>query len=88
MLRHGLHGRIIMTYFTCGDIGNAYLNAPCKEKVHVTIKDDLIFGPEHRNKTAVIVRALNGLKYAGNSLRQYLSSRLQEELNYFPCQAD
>ena len=50
-----------------GDIGNAYLNAPCKEKVHVTIVDDLLFGPEHRNKTAVIVRALYGLKSADNS---------------------
>ena len=70
------------------DIGNAYLNAPCKEKVHVTIVDDLLFGPEHRNKTAVIARALYGLKSAGNSWRQHLSSRLREELNYFPCQAD
>ena len=71
-----------------GDIGNAYLNAPCKEKVHVTILYDLLFGPEHKNKTAVIVRALYGLKSAGNSWRQHLSQRLREELHYFPCQAD
>ena len=71
-----------------GDIGNAYLNAPSKEKVHVTIVDDMLFGPEHKGKTAVIVRALYGLKSAGNSWRQHLSTRLREELQYFPCQAD
>ena len=45
-----------------GDIGNTYLNSPCKEKVHVNIVNDMLFDPEHRHKTAVIVRSLYGLK--------------------------
>ena len=52
-----------------GDIGNSYLNAPCKEQTHVTISDDLLFGPENNGKIAVIVRALYGLRSAGNSWR-------------------
>ena len=56
------------------DIGNAYLNASCKERVHVTISDDLLFGPENKGKIAVIVRALYGLKpretHGGNTLLQ------------------
>ena len=71
-----------------GDIGNAYLNAPCKELVHVTISDDLLFGPENKGKVAVIVRALYGLKSAGNSWRQHFATRLREELGYSPCLAD
>ena len=36
------------------DIENAYLNAPCREKVHVTVGAEL-FGEEHEGKTALIV---------------------------------
>ena len=43
------------------DIGNAYLNALSKERVHVTCGAEL-FGPEGEGKTAVIDRALYGLK--------------------------
>lgn len=32
------------------DIGDVYLNTSYKKKVHVTIEDDLLFGPEHRKK--------------------------------------
>jgi len=70
-----------------GDVGNAYLNAPAKERVHVTIKDN-IFGPENKGKTAVIVRALYGLKSAGNSWRQHFATKIREELGYQPCEAD
>ena len=65
-----------------GDIGNAYLNAPCKERVHVTVSDDLLFGSENNGKIAVIVRALYGLKSAGNSWRHHFATRLREELGY------
>ena len=71
-----------------GDIGNAYLNAPCKERVHVTITDDILFGAENKGKTAVIVRALYGLKSAGNSWRQHFATKIREELGYVPCVAD
>lgn len=45
------------------DIGNAYLNAPNREKVHVRVGPEL-FGPENAGKYAVIGRALYGLKTA------------------------
>mmetsp|Transcript_22895 Transcript_22895/g.32277 ORF Transcript_22895/g.32277 Transcript_22895/m.32277 type:complete len:129 (+) Transcript_22895:714-1100(+) len=46
------------------DIGNAYLNANCKERVHTTLYHVLL-GPEHKDKVALIVRALYGLKSSG-----------------------
>ena len=48
------------------DIGNAYLNAPNKERVHVKYGSEL-FGPESKGKIALVVRALYGLRSAGNS---------------------
>ena len=36
------------------DIGNAYLNAQCKERVHVKVGPEL-FGKENKGKTTVIV---------------------------------
>ena len=45
-----------------GYIGNTYLNELSKEKIHVTIVDDMLFGPKHKCKMAVIVRAFYGLK--------------------------
>jgi hypothetical protein len=42
------------------DIGNAYLNAPTKEKVHITTGPE--FSPNHIGQTVIIVRALYGLK--------------------------
>jgi hypothetical protein len=69
------------------DIGNAYLNAPCKEKVHTKI-DKVLFGPESEGKTAVIVRALYGLKTSGNSWRLTLSLAITEELGFTQCKAD
>ena len=58
------------------DIGNAYLNASCREKVHVRIGAEL-FGVEHKGKYAVIVRALYGLKSAGASWRAHLSEEIR-----------
>jgi len=62
-----------------GDIGNAYLSAPCEEKVHV-ITDKHLFGPENNNKTAIIVRALYGLKSTRHSWRHHLAERIITEL--------
>ena len=69
------------------DIGNAYLNAPCKEKVHVTCGPEL-FGKENAGKTAVVVRALYGLKSAGASWRNHLSTMIKDVLKYKSCKAD
>ena len=72
---------------SAADIGNAYLNAPCAEKVHVVCGEEL-FGPEHAGKTAIIVRALYGLKSAGASWRAHLSAVIQDELKFKTSKAD
>ena len=69
------------------DIGNAYINAQCREKVHVTVGPEL-FGEENAGKTAIIVRALYGLKSAGASWRDHLSQVIQDELHFKPTRAD
>ena len=73
----------IMAY----DIANAYLNAPNREKVHVTIGAEL-FGKEHEGKKAIIVRALYGLKSAGASWRAMFANAIQHALGYHSCPAD
>ena len=69
------------------DISNAYLNAPCREKVHVHVGEEL-FGKANIGKIAIIVRALYGLKSAGASWRKHLSETIQAELGYSPTKAD
>lgn len=58
------------------DIANAYLNATCREKVHVFIGEEL-FSSEHKEKYAVIVRALYGLKSVGASWRAHLAEEIR-----------
>ena len=58
------------------DIGNAYLNAKCRERVHVRCGAEL-FGQEHEGKWAVICRALYGLKTSGASWRQHLANEIR-----------
>jgi len=67
------------------DIGNAYLNAECREKVYTTC------GPEfgkYEGRRALIVRALYGLKSSGAAFRAKLSATLQEHLKFVMCSAD
>ena len=49
------------------DIQNAYLTAPCSEKIWNTLGSE--FGPNLAGKKALVVRDLYGLKYAGDSFR-------------------
>ena len=72
---------------SAADIGNAYLNAKCAEKVHVTCGPEL-FGAENEGKTSIIVRALYGLKSAGASWRAHLSIVIQDQLGYKSTKAD
>ena len=58
------------------DIGNAYLNAKCRERVHVRCGMEL-FGYEHKGEIAVICRALYGLKTSGANWRQHLASEIR-----------
>ena len=69
------------------DVGNAYLNAPCKEKVHVRVGPEL-FGKENSGKLAVIVRALYGLRSSGNAWKSEFSTFITKELGYSSSIAD
>lgn len=66
------------------DIQNAYLTAPCKEKIWTTL--GLEFG-EDAGKKAVIVRALYGLKSSGATFCQFLA-QCMNHLGFTPCKAD
>ena len=66
------------------DIQNAYLTAPCEEKIWTTLGPE--FGPE-QGKTAVIMRALYGLKSARGTFSRHLSDCMRF-LDYKPCKGD
>ena len=66
------------------DVGNAYLNAPCREKVYC------IAGPEFgsdEGKTAIIIRALYGLKSSGAAWRAHLAQSMHA-LDFVPSKGD
>ena len=67
------------------DIGNAYLNAPCREKIWFEA------GPECgllQGKVCKLVRALYGLKSSGAAWRKMFSDFIVNELNFTPSKAD
>jgi hypothetical protein len=67
------------------DIGNAYLNAPCREKIW------FVAGPEFGSKqgqVVKVVRALYGLKSSGASWRNMLQETIQTEMGFIPTQGD
>ena len=68
------------------DVGNAYLNAECREKVHVKCGKEL-FGPQHEGKYAVIARALYGLKSSGASWRHHFATEIRN-LGFTNTKAD
>ncbi len=63
---------------------NVYITAPVKEKVWT------VLGPEFRHdagKSAIIVRALYGLKSAGAAFQAHLAS-FMHQMGYTSCKAD
>ena len=67
-----------------GNVLNAYVQAPVTEKMWTTL------GPEFSKdarKTAVIGRALYGLKSAGATFRSH-HAKCMESLGYQSCKAD
>jgi len=66
------------------DIQNAYLTAPCAEKIWTVLGPE--FGPDAGRK-AIIVRALYGLGSAGRSFMAHLATCMKH-LKYQPCRAD
>ena len=66
------------------DIGNAYLNALCREKLWTVAGPE--FGSE-KGAMMIIARALYGLKSSGAAWRATLAQTM-EQLGYKPTQAD
>ena len=66
------------------DIGNAYLNAPCREKVWCIAGAE--FG-SRKGDTIIIVRVLYGLKSSGAAWRAHLAESMSD-IDYVPCEAD
>jgi shikimate kinase len=63
------------------DIRNAYLQAPCREKIHTTAGPE--FGPNQQGQTVVTVRALYGLKSSSATWHAQLSETLKLQLITF-----
>ena len=83
--------RIALTYAALNDlevkgsdIRNAFLAAPCEEKVYTILGPE--FGPD-QGKYALITRALYGLKSAGSSFNRHLADCMHH-MGYKPCKAD
>ena len=70
------------------NIGNAYLNMKPREKCHIIITDELLFGPSAVGKTAQITRALYGMKSSGAAWRDMIASFLKYEMKFDMCHAD
>jgi len=66
------------------DIQNAFLTAPCVEKIWTILGSE--FGPD-AGKRAFVVRALYGLSSAGKSFSDHLADCMHH-LGYLPCRAD
>ena len=68
------------------DVGNAYLNAPCREKIWFQAGREC---GEDMGKVMIITRALYGLRTSGASWRQMLSDTLtSKEFGYFSSRGD
>jgi hypothetical protein len=67
------------------DVGNAYLQAPAREKVHTTAGPE--FGPNNIGRTVIIVRAMYGLKSSGAAWHAHLSETLRG-MDFTPSYAD
>ncbi len=67
-----------------GDVLNTYITAPVTKKVWVVLGTE--FGSD-AGKSAVIVRALNGLKSAGATFRMHLASFMRQ-MGFTSCKAD
>ena len=66
------------------DIGNAYLNAPCREKIWTLAGSE--FGSE-KGLVMIVTRALYGLKTSGASWRAMFSQSLRD-LGFVPTKSD
>ena len=67
------------------DVTNAYLNAPCREKIWVKAGPE--FGDDLQGSCMLIRKALYGLKSSGYSWRKALAETLSD-MGYVPSMAD
>ncbi len=67
------------------DIGNAYINAPCRERIWCEASPE--FGAEDQGSPFIIEMALYGLKSSGAAYRATLSQTMSD-LGYKSCLAD
>ena len=68
------------------DIGNAYLNAPCREKIWFVAGPEC--GPDTQGMVCKLVRALYGLKSSGAAWRAMFSAFIVNGLKFSPTRAD
>ena len=66
------------------DVLNAYIPAPCCEKIWTTLGQE--FGDDCDRK-AIVVRALYGLKLSGAAFRAHLAGCMHE-MGYMSCPAN
>ena len=66
------------------DVLNAYITAPCREKIWTTLGKE--FGDDC-GKKAIVVRALYGLKSSGAAFRAHLAGCMRD-MGYVSCPAD
>ena len=67
-----------------GDIQNAYLTAPCAEKIWKICRPEF---EVNQDRKAIIVKALYGLTSAGASFRKHLADCM-EHVGYMSCKAN
>ena len=67
------------------DVAGAYLNAKCAEKVYTILGKE--FG-DLEGETAIIEKALYGLKSAGFAWRSLCARTLREQMGFEPCRGD
>ena len=68
------------------DIGNAYLNAPCREKIWFVAGKEC--GPNLEGRPCKLVRALYGLKSSGAAWRAMFSNFVTNTLGFTPTRID
>ncbi len=68
------------------DIGNAYLNALCREWIWFVAGAEC--GENYKGMVCKLVRALNGLKSSGESWQAMFSTFITNTMNFTPTRAD